>query len=155
MLKLATSETSGSTSGLISSFKVAAVGKGFFSSVSTCFNLPTSKDFTSARDSIASSLIVSAVGMTDFSFVSTRFSVFLLKSDTPETSGRVSGLISSFNVAAVGKVFFSSVFTFFKDDWSKTLMPARELCASSSITSLVGITCFSCVSTCFNFEESK
>ena len=34
-----------------------ALGRGFFSLVSTCFSLLWSNDFTSARESMASSLI--------------------------------------------------------------------------------------------------
>ena len=52
-----TADTSGSVSGLSSSFMSACVGNGFFSAVSTCFSFPWSKLFTSARESAASSLI--------------------------------------------------------------------------------------------------
>ena len=52
-----TAETSGGFSGFLSSINVCGVGKGFFSSVSTCFNFEASNDFTSARESTASSLM--------------------------------------------------------------------------------------------------
>ena len=48
-------DLSGSSSGTSSSLNVCAVGVGFFSSVSTCFNCDLSNDFTSARESAFSS----------------------------------------------------------------------------------------------------
>ena len=69
---------------------------------------------------------------------------------TADTSGRVSGLISSFNVAAVGKVFFSTVDTFFSFAESNPFTSARELTASSVIVSRVGRTDFNEVKNVYN-----
>ena len=52
-----TAETSGGFSGFLSSINVCGVGKGFFSSVSTCLSFEVSNDFTSALESAASSLM--------------------------------------------------------------------------------------------------
>ena len=61
--KLATPDTSGSSAGRNSSFNVAAVGSGFFSTVSTCFRDDESKDFTSHLASALSTEITGRGGI--------------------------------------------------------------------------------------------